>query len=198
MGTNFFKLVFKINRLLMRLESFLLITTLLVLMFFAFLQVFLRNVMDSGIHWADVFNRLLVLWIGFLGATLAAEEDKHLSLELLTKFLPDRYKPVIDLFIRFFVIVVAALLTHYSYLFFVDQITFESSDILFEGLPIPYFTIVFPVGFGLLCFRYFVKLLENVYVFSGGDRADLNPASLCPEVANVSIEINLKQSTVSN
>lgn len=195
MGIQFFKLIFALNRLLARLESFLLVTTLLTLMFFAFLQVFMRNLMDSGIHWADVFNRLLVLWIGFFGATLSANEDKHLSLELLTKFLPAKSKPLVDLFVRIFVVVVTALLTHYSWLFFIDQITYESTALLFEGLPIAYFTIVFPIGFGVLCFRYFVKLLQNIYVFAGGNKEDLEPACPCPELGNVSVQININQST---
>lgn len=182
MGIRFFKLVFWLNRFFLRLESFLLVTTLLVMMFFAFLQVFLRNVMDSGIHWADVFNRLMVLWIGFFGATLAASEDKHLSLELLTKFMPERFKPIIGLFTRIFVVIVTALMTHYSWLFFIDQITYESSTLLFEGVPIAWFTLVFPVGFGLLSFRYFVKLLEDVYVFAGGEKADLDPACPCLDI----------------
>ena len=195
---NPFKLIFLLNRLLVKIESLFLGISLMGLLFFAFLQVFLRNVMDSGIHWADVFNRLLVLWIGFFGATLAAQEDRHLSLELLTKFMPAKYKPIVDLFVKLFVVIVTFLLTHAAWLFFQDQITYESTALLFEGLPIAYFTVVFPVGFGLLCFHFFVKFLETIYVFAGGDLEYLkaNPSSSCEPCPNVTVNININQSQV--
>ncbi len=181
---NPFKIIFAIDRLLVKIENCFLVITLLVLLLFAFLQVILRNFMDSGIHWADVFNRLLVLWVAVFAATLAAKEDKHLSLEMLTKFLPERAKPAVAVFVNLFVIVVSAFLTHASYLFFKDQIEFESTDLLFQGLPKAYFSIVFPLGFGLICFRYFVKLLEVIYKFAGGDKN-------FPESSGDSIEISV-------
>lgn len=171
MTLNPFKVIFAIDNFLVKIEKFLLIVTLITLLLFAFLQVVLRNVFDSGILWADVFNRLLVLWVGIFAATIAAKENRHLSLEVLTKFLPERAKPPVNFFVNLFVIVVTALLTYYSYLFFQDQLMFEADDLLFTGVPKAYFSIIFPIGFGLICFRYFVKLLEGIYKFAGGDKA---------------------------
>lgn len=186
---NPFKIIFAIDRLLVKIENFFLVVTLLVLLLFAFLQVVLRNLMDSGINWADIFNRLLVLWVAVFAATLAAKEDKHLSLEMLTKFLPERVKPVVGVFVNLFVIVVTAFLTHAAYLFFKDQIEFESTDLLFQGVPKAYFSIVFPIGFGLICFRYVVKLLEVIYKFAGGDAS--YPKSKCDDI-EISVNVKLK------
>ncbi|MBU0506023.1 MAG: TRAP transporter small permease [bacterium] len=171
MRFNPFKILFALDNFLVRIEKFILITTLISLLSFAFLQVVLRNVFDTAIHWGDVFNRMLVIWIGFFAATIAAKENRHLSLEVLTKFIPERALPVVNIFVQVFVIVVTAILTKASCGFFQDQIMFESSDLLFEGLPKAYFTIIFPIGFGLICFRYVVKLLETIYTFAGGDQA---------------------------
>lgn len=156
------KLLNILDRGIAKVETALLVLLVLFLLLFAFLQVVLRNIFDSGIAWADIFNRSMVLWVGFLGATLSAREDRHLSLEVLTKFLPEKLKPFIQLIVTSFVIVVCAMLTHYSYLFYVDQITFEASDLLFEGFPKAYFTVIFPLGFAVLTFRYAVKWLENL------------------------------------
>lgn len=168
---NPFKILFAIDRFFLKIESALLFLSLITLLFFAFLQVFLRNFFDTGINWGDVFNRLLVLWIGLFAATIGVKENRHLSLEVLTKFLPNKAKPIVDIFVNLFVIVVSAILTHTAWLFFQDQITFEATDTLFEGLPKAYFTVVFPIGFALITFRYFIRLLENIYAFAGGDRA---------------------------
>ncbi|MDE2237792.1 MAG: TRAP transporter small permease subunit, partial [Elusimicrobia bacterium] len=45
----------------------------------AFLQVLRRELFGSGALWADPLLRSLVLWVGFLGAALAAAEDKHFA-----------------------------------------------------------------------------------------------------------------------
>ncbi|MCP5463505.1 MAG: TRAP transporter small permease [Deltaproteobacteria bacterium] len=171
MTLNPFKILFSIDRGLVKIETFLLVLSLLTLLVFAFLQVVLRNFFDTGIHWADVFNRLLVLWIGFFAATVGAKENRHLSLEVLTKFLPERAKPIVSIFTSLFVIVVACMLAVASLDFYKDQMMYEANDLLFEGVPKAYFSIIFPIGFGLISFRYFVKLLEEIYTFAGGDRA---------------------------
>lgn len=163
------KYLFSLDRGLARVETWLLTLSVMFLLVFAFLQIVLREVFDSGINWADVFNRLMVLWIGFFGATLAAGENRHLSLEVLTKFLPERAKPLVSMFVNSFVIAVAVALTYYAGLFFIDQITFESADLLFTGLPKAWFTVVFPLGFGLIAFRYLIKLIENVLILVTGE-----------------------------
>jgi len=190
MTVNPFKILFAIDRLLVKLETFLLVTALVLLLCFAFLQVMLRNVFDTAIHWGDVFNRLLVIWIGFFAATIGAHENKHLSMEVFTKVMPERAKPIISLFVNIFIIFVAAILTHVSCQFFQDQITFEATDLLFEGVPKAYFTIIFPIGFGLICFHYVVKLLENLYNFAGGDKA--YPKSDVSSDIELSVKIKMK------
>lgn len=168
---NPFKIIFAIDRLLVRLETFLLILVVVLLLTFAFVQVLLRNLFDTAIHWGDVFNRLMVLWIGFLAATVAVHENRHLSLEVLTKFIPEKTKSLVSVLVSIFVIVVTALLTHASCGFFKDQLLYEAQDYLFPGIPKAYFSVIFPVGFGLICFRYVVKLLREIYQFVGGDKA---------------------------
>lgn len=153
------KILLKIDYFFIKLESVFIVVLMALLLIFAVLQVILRNVFDTGINWADVANRILVLWIGFFGATLAAKHDRHLSLEVLTKFLPQNIKPVINLFVFFITAAVSSVLSYYSYLFYIDQITFEAYDLLFEGFPKAYLTIIFPIGFGLLAFRYLVKII---------------------------------------
>lgn len=165
---NPLKLIFGLDRLIAKAETFLLVSLVIFLLTFAFLQVFLRNFFDSGIAWGDVFNRGLVLWVSFFGATLAAREQRHFSLEM-TKFLPKKLKPFFTLIVSVFVVGVAVMLTYYSYLFCIDQFTYESADTLFTGFPKAYFTLVFPLGFGLLTFRFALQFLDALAVIFTGE-----------------------------
>jgi TRAP-type C4-dicarboxylate transport system permease small subunit len=131
----------------------------------------LRNFFDSGVSWGDVFNRLLVLWVAIFAATIAVKENRHLSFEGISKYVPKKMKPTFDLLQSLFGITVTTLLTRAAWLFFKDQIQFESSDLLFEGLPKAYFTIIFPVGFGLMTLRYFLKVVEDFYKIFAGEKS---------------------------
>jgi TRAP-type C4-dicarboxylate transport system permease small subunit len=189
---NPFKILFAVDRFLYKIELFFMTLCLMVLLFFAFLQVILRNFFDTAIHWGDIFNRLMVLWIGMFAATTAAKMNRHLSLEVLTKFLPEKAKPISDLFVNLFVVFVAAMLTVSSYNFFQDQLMYESSDVLFEGFPIAYFSIIFPIGFGLITFRYFVKIFEVFYRFAGGDVAYADSCDGSNDDSDLEISVKIK------
>jgi tripartite ATP-independent transporter DctM subunit len=48
-------------------------------------QIILRNFLDSGFVWIDPLLRVLVLWLGLLGATVATRNNKHIRIDLLSK-----------------------------------------------------------------------------------------------------------------
>jgi TRAP-type C4-dicarboxylate transport system permease small subunit len=49
------------------------------------LQILLRNVFGAGVLWIDPLLRYLTLWIGFLGAALAAAEGRHIQIDVLSR-----------------------------------------------------------------------------------------------------------------
>ncbi len=82
--------------LLYRLEDLLIAALLTATMGLALFQIVLRNVMGTGIVWGDVLVRILVLWIGMAGAMAATRERKHISIDVLTRFLPSGLRRVVD------------------------------------------------------------------------------------------------------
>lgn len=162
-----FRIFFLIDDFLQKIESVILVWTLLSILFFAFIPVFLRIFFDTSIIWAPELNRLLVLWIGFLGASLAVKENRHISLELLTQFLPNKWKPVAQLFVYSFVIYVTGAFTYISYHFYNFELEMINiGDYLFGSVAKTYFKIIYPIGFGLMTYHYIVKLLEVLLVFA--------------------------------
>src|SRR6266446_10009504 len=74
------------------------------------LQVIERNVLASGIFWADELRQHMVLWLGFLGASLATREHRHLSIDVLSHFLPRRWQLWIELMTNIAALVLCMLL----------------------------------------------------------------------------------------
>ena len=50
-------------------------------------QIFMRNVLGEGLGWADESQRLLVLWIGMLGAMAASRNGRQLRIDLVSRYL---------------------------------------------------------------------------------------------------------------
>ncbi len=62
----------------------------------AFAQVVLRNVFGTGLLWGDPAGAPDGAVGGFLGAALAAFEERHISIDALTKYLSPRIKHIVQ------------------------------------------------------------------------------------------------------
>jgi len=65
------------------------ISTLITIMF---AQIIRRAFLGQAIVWADGLARYLLIWSTFLGATIAAKENSHVSLSLVEDKLNERAK----------------------------------------------------------------------------------------------------------
>lgn len=65
-----------------RLEKILMVALLAAMILLAFSQIALRNFSGVGLSWAESLVRYLVLWVGFIGASLAAREGRHITIEV--------------------------------------------------------------------------------------------------------------------
>jgi TRAP-type C4-dicarboxylate transport system permease small subunit len=157
------KVLLKIDSGLFYVENSIILLTLGSMVILSFLQVVLRNLFDTGLLWGDILLRHLVLWVGFLGASLATREDKHINVDILTKLIPPRIVPFIKFSIHLFAIFICYVLAKASYVFLTFEIEFGST--LFLDIPAWYFQIILPMGFALIGIRFLLKIVAQ---FSGG------------------------------
>jgi len=153
------KILDKINAWVAQLETGLLVAIVLFMVVFAFLQVALRGLFDYGILWGDIFLRHLVLWIGFIGASLATKERKHITIDLFTRLLKGRSQAFAQMIIDLFSAFIAGLLVQASWAFVMEEKAYET--MLFNNVPAWYFQIIIPIGFGLILIRFFIGALKK-------------------------------------
>jgi TRAP-type C4-dicarboxylate transport system permease small subunit len=72
---------------LVRMDTFMAGSSLLLLLLLIFGQVLMRNLFDSGIPNADILARYLVLYIAFFGAALAVEQHRHIRIDAVAAWL---------------------------------------------------------------------------------------------------------------
>ena len=145
-----------------------LITILLTLMILtAFSQIVLRNFFASGIDWGDALVRYLVVWVAFIGAAIATREGKHITIDLLSRWLTGGGRIAVQALACFFSAVICALLT----LAAIKFIWFEAQmgGTAFLKLPVWVPELIMPVTFGLMTLRFVMGMIEcGIRIAEGG------------------------------
>lgn len=141
------------DRLGRAVETILLATTLGAMVILAAAQILLRNVWGTGIGWADETLRILVLWVMMLGAVAASREQRHVSIDALSRYLAPTLRGPVALLIEGFTATVCVALAWYCYLFVADSL--DAGDQALGG-QLPAWTVqaILPLGFGLMGYRY--------------------------------------------
>ena len=143
-----------------RIEKITLTVMLSVMILLAFIQIILRNVFSSGIAWGDPLVRYLVLWVGFIGASLATREGKHITIEVFSRWLSDlgnRYLQAISSFIS---ALVCALLVFAGWTFVSNEAQMGGTTFLQIPLWIP--QIIIPVAFAMMTLRFFLRFMNQL------------------------------------
>ncbi len=145
----------RIDKALTKFEGYVLITFLFIMVVMAFLQVVLRNLFSSGILWADIVLRHLLLWLGFLGAAIATSENRHINIDALRRFFPKRMRSAVEVLTDSFAAVICFMLASASWTFVQGEIA--DRHVLFGDIPSWYGQIIMPVGFGLLVVHFAIR-----------------------------------------
>ena len=148
-------LVRNFDRCLAKMEGWSLILILFVMMCVAFLQVVLRNFFQTALPWGDGLTRALVLWAGFIGASLAVREGRYLSMDLLTRYLGERWKRRTRLVVYLYSSVVCFWLGFAGLTFVRSECAARTMTSM--GLPNWLVAGIIPLTFFFICFRFGLK-----------------------------------------
>ncbi len=133
------------------LEDSLLVLMLTAMILIAATQIVMRNFWDSGLAWGDPLTRVLVLWVGVLGAMVATRKNHHINIDILSRFLPEAWQRWSHVITQLFTAVVCALLAyHGARLTWMD---WESGTLAFGDVPTWVCELVIPLGFGIIALR---------------------------------------------
>lgn len=145
-------------------EDILLLIILIGMILLAGAQIFLRNFFDTSIFWGDEMLRLMVLWLTIAGGLAASRMDRHISIELLERFLPKRGQLAVKIISDLFVASVCALFAWHSTRFVMGS--YEFGDTLMKSTPAWMLQIILPIGFGLMAYRHVVLAIKRPFDFN--------------------------------
>jgi len=159
-----------IDNVLARIEGWLIISFLWLMVIFTFVQVCLRglythahlhwaNTLMGYLDWSEPFVRLLVLWLTLLGASLLTGENKHIKIDLFFTLLPPKWLPVRELILSIVCVLLSAVMLKVciDYL----RIEMEFGGTMFLNLPGWAGQLILPAGFGVILFRFLLRAIDQ-------------------------------------
>jgi TRAP-type C4-dicarboxylate transport system permease small subunit len=153
---------------LSRLEQVLIAALLTVMILLAFAQIVLRNFFGTGIDWGDALVRYLVVWVGFIGAAVATREGKHITIDILSRWLTGAGSRAIQAISHFVSAAVCGMLTWAGIKFILFEA--QMGGVAFFKLPVWVPELIIPITFGLMTLRYSLRLLDEIIAIIAGTR----------------------------
>ena len=152
-----------------RLEEAVLALLLGAMILLSSLQILLRGVFDSGIAWADPMLRVLVLWVGLLGAVAASREGRQITVDVIARLLSGRPRAAVGALTNLFTVGVAGVLAYHGARFVASEHEFAS--IAFSGIPAWALESVIPFAFGAIALRYLSHAAADLRILARGEDA---------------------------
>ena len=143
-----------------RTEDALLALLLTGMILLAVLQIALRHGFDAGISWGDPLLRVLVLWLGLLGALAATREGHHINIDVISRLLPARGQAAVDAVTSLFAGTVSATVAYHATRFVASEFRFGS--VAFAGIPAWALEAVVPFAFGLIALRFLLRVATDL------------------------------------
>ncbi|MFC1866847.1 TRAP transporter small permease [Thermodesulfobacteriota bacterium] len=165
------KILKSIDWVIEKVERWLVIASLTIMIVLIFLNVLLRslythvhiqwaNNLLGQVDWTEPFARLLVLWVTFLGASLLTGENRHIKIDLMPSLMPPRWSSVREIILSLVCVLVCALMLKASINYIAMEMDFGSH--LFLGIPSWICQLIIPAGFSVILFRFFLRALDQL------------------------------------
>lgn len=149
----------RVDAVIDRVEQALVSIFLSVMILIALLQIVLRNLFATGLTWGDPLVRNLVLWVGFIGAAIATREGKHISIDVVSQWVPSRRKVFLEVIIDVSSFIICGLLTFAAVKFIRNEALMGT--VTFLGIRAWLPELILPITFGLMTLRFGFRSLKT-------------------------------------
>ena len=136
-----------------------------------FSQVVMRNFYSTGILWFDPLARNLLLWIGFLGASVATYKKNHINIDALSKIFKGKSRHLMNITLALFACFICLVLANASYEFVKD--TFQAGERIHQIFPTWIAQSIMPFSLAIMGLRFFKEFILQSFRMIKGYGPDL-------------------------
>ena len=150
----------RIHGALVQMENWILVFTLVSMLFIAVMQIFLRNFFGFGIVWAETLVRVMVLWTALIGAMVATRNSKHINIDILTRYLAPKTKLTVVGLVSLFTAGVCGIIFYYSTYFV--YLEYQDGSLAFSSVPNWVCESIIPFSFLIMAGRYLITFIADI------------------------------------
>ncbi len=143
----------KLNWLISRSEEVLIGLLILSASVILFANVVARYVFNLGFPWAEELVRYEIVWMVFLGGSVAAREGIHIGVDIIVKFAPPTISKLVKLCIHSVSIVFCVLVVFYGVELISQTKMFGQVSPAMQ-VPMWLVQLAIPIGAGLMAIRF--------------------------------------------
>jgi TRAP-type C4-dicarboxylate transport system permease small subunit len=110
-----------------------------------FIQVMARYVFDNALSWPEELGRFVFAWIVFLAAASVTRDDQMLSLELLYRWIPEKWGQALKLLVSTVCFLLLIIVFKGGY-----ELTLRQSSQISTALEIPMWIVYMGIPAGTL------------------------------------------------
>ena len=144
-------------RIIDRIEEIFLSISILIATLLVLINVILR-LMGLGLTWSEELIRYLLIWVTFIGMSVCAKENTHMSIEFIPQLLKGAAYKVLMFIVYVIAIIFSVMLIWYSF----KLVDFSAqSNQVSPGLGIPIAIVYFVIPFSgcLVLIRYIQQII---------------------------------------
>ena len=151
----------KFDEILTRLEEFLLGILLTTASLVLFANVVARYVFNWGFPWAEELVRYEIIWMVFLGGSVAARQGLHIGVDILVRFAPVPLRKPINILINAISLAFCALIVYYGSSLISQTRMFGQVS---PALQVPMWMVqtAIPLGAGLMALRFSQQIWHHL------------------------------------
>jgi TRAP-type C4-dicarboxylate transport system permease small subunit len=147
----------KIENNLVKAESFIAALSLFLLLLLSVVQILTRNIFDFGFPEIEIINRNLLVICGSMGAVIATSKLRHIKVDAFTTFMSKRLLARLRCPLALFSMLVCAVMSYHAGIFVTDEWEYIPAN---ERWTLP-FTLIYPLGFGLLALHFLLNCFHK-------------------------------------
>jgi len=120
------------------------------IVFFDFL---LREFFDNGFIWAKELASFLMIWVGFVGASYATKENKHLVVGIPEKIFPPKVLPYVSCFVNIVVLSITLFLAYLGFTYVAETKEFAETSLVLD-IPLWIVQAIIPLSLVIIAVRF--------------------------------------------
>jgi C4-dicarboxylate transporter, DctQ subunit len=157
----------RVDAILSKTEEFILGVLLTTASFILFANVVARYVFNSGFCWAEELVRYEIIWMVFLGGSVAVRQGLHIGVDLLVRVAPLPLRKPIVFLINGISLVFCCLIAFYGFSLVGQTRTFGQVSCALQ-VPMWAAQTAIPLGAGFMALRF----SQQIWRLLAGDKVD--------------------------